>query len=226
MMTDSNPALDPELELLHAWREGEGKAGDKLLVRYHKLIWRTVATKVPDDMIEDLVQRVILALIERRDTISSDLKFRSYALAITRNVVLGYFRERYRKPVDHVGIAGTSVRDLGAGAPSIILARQQDRLLLEALRSLSLDDQLVLELHYWEDMSGPELSAVFECLEPTIRGRVRRAKDRLRAELVELSKHHHELAETLTNLDSWASAVRDAFEPHLRGLEDNQDKDK
>ncbi|MEX1367447.1 MAG: sigma-70 family RNA polymerase sigma factor [Nannocystaceae bacterium] len=214
-MTDE--AMDPEIELLRAWRAGDGKAGDRLLVRYHKIIWRTVATKVPESEIEDLVQRVIVALIERRDRIESDLKFRSYALAITRNVILGHFRDRYRKPVDNVGVADTSVRDMGAGASSIVLAREQDRLLLEALRSLSLDDQLVLELYYWEGMTGPELSAVFDCLEPTVRGRLHRAKRRLESELVELSKDHRELAETMTNLDSWAAGVRDALEPHLRG---------
>ena len=38
--------MDPEIELLRAWRAGDGKAGDRLLLAYHKLIWRTVATKV------------------------------------------------------------------------------------------------------------------------------------------------------------------------------------
>ena len=211
--------MDPELQLLQDWRNGDGKAGDALLLRYHRLIWRTVATKVPEDAVEDLVQRAILALIERRDELASDLKFRSYAMAITRNVILGYFRERYRKPVDSVGVMESSALELGAGPSSIVLAKQQDRLLLEALRSLSLDDQLVLELYYWEDMTGPELGAVFQCLEPTVRGRVRRARLRLEQKLGELAQQHQELLETLTNLDSWAAGVRAAFEPHLPGLQ-------
>ncbi|MCB9712393.1 MAG: sigma-70 family RNA polymerase sigma factor [Myxococcales bacterium] len=209
--------MDPEIELLRRWRDGDGKAGDQLLLRYHTIIWRTVATKVPEAEVEDLVQRVILALVERRDRISSDLKFRSYALAVARKMILGHFRERYRKPVDHVGVADTSVKDLGAGASSIVLAREQDRLLLEALRSLSLDDQLVLELYYWEGMTGAELGAVFDCLEPTVRGRLHRAKGRLELELVELSKQHRELAETMTDLDAWAASVREALQPQLQG---------
>ena len=134
-----------------------------------------------------------------------------------RKMILGHFRERYRKPVDHVGVADTSVKDLGAGASSIVLAREQDRLLLEALRSLSLDDQLVLELYYWEGMTGAELGAVFDCLEPTVRGRLHRAKGRLELELVELSKQHRELAETMTDLDAWAASVREALQPQLQG---------
>ncbi len=209
--------MDPDVALLQAWRAGDNKAGDRLLIAYHKLIWRTIATKVPEEAIEDLVQKVVLALLERRDSIESDLKFRPYALAITRHVICGYYRERQRKPVDLVGIVESSVRDLGAGASSLILAREQERLLLEALRSLPLDDQFVLELHYWEHMSGRELGEVFHCLEPNIRSRLRRAKARLESKLVELSRQHRVLAETVTSLDSWAAGLRDALEPHLRG---------
>lgn len=208
--------MDPEIELLQAWRAGDGKAGDKLLVAYHRLIWRIVATKVPDDAIEDLVQKVILALLERRDAVESDLKFRSYVMAITRHVIAGYYRDRNGKPVELVDVFESSVRDLGVGPSSIVLAREQDRLLLEALRSLPLDDQLVLELRYWENMTGPELGAVFDCLEPKIRSRLRRAKERLQAKLVELSRQHRVLAETVTTLDSWAAGLREALEPHLR----------
>lgn len=209
--------MDPEIELLQAWRAGDNKAGDRLLVAYHKLIWRTVATKVPEEAIEDLVQKVVLALLERRDAIESDLKFRSYALAITRNVICGYYRDRNRNRVDLADVVESSVRDLGAGPSSLVLAREQERLLLEALRNLSLDDQFVLELHYWERMTGPELSAVFDCLEPNIRSRLRRAKERLEAKLMELSRQHRVLAETVTTLDSWAAGLRDALEPHLQG---------
>lgn len=204
--------MDRELQLLLDWRNGDGKAGDELLLRYHKLIWRTVATKVPADAVEDLVQEVILAVVKRRDKLESDVKFRSYAMAVARNVILGHIRDRYRKPVDNVGFLESSVQELGVGPSSIVLAKQQDRLLLEALRNLPIDDQFVLELYYWENMTGPELAAVFNCLEPTARGRLRRAKLRLEAKMVDFAKQHSELAETLTSLDSWAANVRKAID--------------
>lgn len=210
--------MDPELNLLQAWRKGDGKAGDRLLLKYHAMIWRTVATKVDPRWVEDLVQKVVLAILERRDAISSGLKFKSYAMAITRNVIANFYREQERRPVEWVGVFDSSVRDLGMGASSFVLAREEERLLLEALRNLPMDDQFVLELHYWEHMTGPELGAVFNCLEPTIRSRLRRAKARLQAELAELSRSHPTLAETSTDLDTWARGLRDALEPQLQGL--------
>ncbi len=209
--------MDPELKSLQAWREGDGKAGDQLLLKYHAMIWRAVATKVDPRWVEDLVQKVVLAILERRDAISSDLKFGSYAMAVTRNVIANFYREKERKPVDLVGVLDSSVRDLGMGASSFVLAREQERLLLEALRNLPMDDQFVLELHYWERMTGPELGAVFNCLEPTIRSRLRRAKVRLQAKLAELTRSHPTLAETSTDLDSWARGLRDALDPQLQG---------
>lgn len=210
--------MDPELTLLESWREGDGKAGDRLLLKYHAMVWRTVATKVDPHCVEDLVQKIILAILERRDAISSDLKFKSYAMAVTRNVIANFYRERERKPVDLVGVLDSSVRDLGMGASSFVLAREEERLLLEALRNLPMDDQFVLELHYWEHMTGPELGAVFNCLEPTMRSRLRRAKARLQAQLAELSRSHPTLAETSTDLATWARGLRDALEPQLQGL--------
>ncbi len=204
--------MDPEMAQLQAWRAGDRDAADALLLRYHTLIWRAIATKVSEAEVEDLVQKVILAIIERRDEIRSGLKFRSYVMAVTRFTLLSHYRERYRKPVDLDGDVGQSVQELGAGPSTLVLARQQDRLLLEALRSLSIDDQFVLELYYWEGMTGPELSDVFNCLEPTIRGRLRRARERLDAKITEMAKDHSVLAETSTNLDSWAASVRDAID--------------
>lgn len=115
-------------------------------------------------------------------------------------------------------VLGSSVRDLGAGPSSLLVGQEQQRILLEALRSVSLDDQLILELHYWERMTGPQLAQVFECGEPAIRGRLRRAKTRLRDRLEVLAEDSPELADTMTDLDAWARKLREAIEPRLRGV--------
>ena len=87
----------------------------------------------------------------------------------------------------------SAVQDLAPGPSSIMFEKTEQRLLLEALRSLPMDDQFVLELHYWEGMSGPELASVFDLLEPTVRGRIHRAKKRLRDALNQLTKQHPQL---------------------------------
>jgi len=207
---------DPDLQLLTAWQGGDKRAADSILVKYYSLVRRTVLTKVPEAAVDDVVQDVFEALVARRDSFRADAKLKTFVLTIARNKIADYFRKRKTSDADEV--LATSVRDLGAGPSSLLLKHENDRLLLEALRSIHLDDQLILELHYWDDMSGPELCQVFECTEPAIRSRIRRAKERLTSELQSLSRDPRELADTVTDLHSWARKLRDSLEPYLLQL--------
>jgi RNA polymerase sigma-70 factor (ECF subfamily) len=207
-------AVDPDLELLEAWRGGDKKAAGVILDRYYKLIRRTVATKVPESEIDDIVQKVVIALHEGRETFRGDAKLKTYAMKITRNMIADYFRRR-RPPLD---VLRSSVRELGMGPSTLIVKQENQRMLLEALRNVSIDDQLILELHYWEKMSGPQLAQVFECPEPTVRSQLRRAKDRLRKALDKLAAEHGDLASTITDIDAWAQQLREELEPRLAHL--------
>lgn len=80
----------------------------------------------------------------------------------------------------------TSLRDL-APSPTGLLVEQQDRrLLLESLQCIPLDMQIVLELAYWEELSGSEIALVLGVPENTVYSRIRRARQRLRQAMLEL----------------------------------------
>jgi RNA polymerase sigma-70 factor (ECF subfamily) len=51
--------------------------------------------------------------------------------------------------------------------------------MLSALRRLPLDDQLLLQMHYWDGLTGPALSRALDLPEGTVRSRLRRAKAKL-----------------------------------------------
>ncbi len=211
-------AMDPDLELLEAWRSGDRKAAGKILDRYYKIIRRTVATKVPEADIDDVVQKVIVALHEGRERFRADAKLKTYALKVARNKIADYFRER--RPTSPLNVLVSSVRELGAGPSTLMVEHEKQRMLLEALRSISLDDQMLLELHYWEKLTAPQLAQVFERPEPAIRSHLRRAKQRLRTELEQLA-----LAETLTDLDAWAQRLREELEARLHMLPPKQGRE-
>lgn len=217
---------DPDLVLLEAWRNGDKKAADALILKYYDLIRRTVVTKLPADAVDDVVQQVIAALVERRDTFRADATFRNYALIVVRNSIADFYRKREREPVEHVAILASSVRDLGAGPTTILFEQEDQRLLLEALRSIPLDDQFLLELYYWEDLSAPALAQLYDLGEPAVRSRIRRAKERLTAELHQLGQGHRELADTLTDIDAWVRRLRDELVPHLDQLKQTRAKKK
>src|SRR5690606_22274340 len=80
--------------------------------------------------------------------------------------------------------------------------------LFEALRHISVDLQLVLELHYWEGMSTRELSVVLELPHGTVKSRLRRAREALREVLEAPAAAAPQPPATADELDEQVQALR------------------
>jgi RNA polymerase sigma-70 factor (ECF subfamily) len=197
--------MESDYDLLDAWRGGDGKAGNQLFDRHFDSVYRFLQNKTDQDP-ADLVQRVFLACVERKDSFRGESSFRTYLFSIARNLLYRHYRDRNKHGVDF-GV--TSLQDLGPTPTFVVDKRAHDRLLLEALRCIPLELQIAIELHYWERLSGPELARVLELPEGTVRSRLRRAREALQAKLEELATSPAQLATTMANLENWANAVRD-----------------
>jgi RNA polymerase sigma-70 factor (ECF subfamily) len=198
-------------ELLQAWRTGDTDAGRELFERHFAALYRFFRNKV-DDGVEDLIQETLLACTESRDQFRGDASFRTYLFTVARNALYAYWRQRRRDGL-HSDVADCSVEAL-ATSPSGKLARKRERrLLLRALRALPLELQTLLELHYWEDLPGPELARVLGIPEGTVRSRLRRARTALEAAMTQLADgpERTTLSTSLANLDDWARSLRPAI---------------
>ena len=164
-----------DLDLLTAWRQGDRKAGDALIRRHFDAVCRFFRTKLGDD-IEDLIQRTFLDLLEASAPVDN---LRATLFTIARRRLIDHLRARYQAgPVE--GLTSISVADLGTSPSGVVARSEEERLLAEALRRISLDHQIALELAYWEDLSGPEIARVLGISEHTVRSRLARAHDALR----------------------------------------------
>jgi RNA polymerase sigma-70 factor (ECF subfamily) len=164
---------------------------------------RFFVNKVGDE-VEELTQRTFNRLEERRHTYEGRGTPRAFVMGIARLILLEYYRERRRDP--DLKIEEISVAESGPRPSSVLAARAEQRLVLEALRRLTLDHQIVLELYYWEDMSDPEIAAVLDVNENTVRGRRTRARERMR-ELLGTLEEGDPLPPTSMDLDRWAKNV-------------------
>lgn len=169
-----------DLELLEAWRAGSMQAGDALVSRHWASISRFVRSKIGDDG-ADLISQVFLACVEGLDRVE-DVK--AYLFAVARRRLADHFRRRARQPA--LDLARSSLIDLGTGPVTQLARAQRRELLAEGLARIPLDDQIALELAYFEGLSTRELSSVLEIPENTVRSRLSRARDKLRAALAEL----------------------------------------
>jgi RNA polymerase sigma-70 factor (ECF subfamily) len=69
----------------------------------------------------------------------------------------------------------------------VAAVQQQERALVaEAMRQIPVDFQITLELYYWEQLTGPELAEVLGISPTTVRTRLHRAREALRASLERL----------------------------------------
>jgi RNA polymerase sigma factor (sigma-70 family) len=86
---------------------------------------------------------------------------------------------------DHVDLEVSSLDEL-VSSPSKQMGKQQELARLRAaLRELPVDQQTLLELHYWHELSPAELAEVFATTPGSIRVRLLRARRALRARLNE-----------------------------------------
>jgi RNA polymerase sigma-70 factor (ECF subfamily) len=192
-------------ELFRAWQTGDRRAGEVLFERHYDALDRFFINKV-GDRAGDLVQRTFVACIEAAARFRGDSSFRTFMFAIARNQLLKHLRDHGRER-DRLDPAVTSICDLDP-SPSVVAARrEQERLLLAALRRLPLDEQIALELHYWEQLSATEIAAVLEIPVGTAKSRLRRARDRLEAALAGPDPAK---AATLDDLERWAKDLRTA----------------
>ena len=193
-------------DLLAAWRDGNNTAGQALYARYFPIVYRFFANKVGEDL-EDLVQRTFLACTRHRQRIQEGASFRAFVLVVARNELADHLRSRYRRG-QSVDPSEVSLADLDASPSQLIGRRQEHRLLLLALRTIPLAQQELLELHYFERLTGPELAAALEIPEGTVRSRLRRALASLRTELERLAQSPELVESTLGSIESWAEELR------------------
>jgi RNA polymerase sigma factor (sigma-70 family) len=171
-------------DLLRAWQGGDRAAGDQLLARHFDSVCRFFRSKLGDD-VEDLIQRTFLDCVESRDHIR-DGGFRPFLFAVARNRLFDHLRKKLARP-QPIDLGEISVEDLGTTPSQHVARNQRQALLLRALRQVPLDQQIAIELAYWEDLDGPAIAQVLGIPPNTVRSRLARAREALRDQVVKLS---------------------------------------
>jgi RNA polymerase sigma factor (sigma-70 family) len=200
---------DEDLRLLDRWCGGDAEAGNQLFQRHYPAVYRFFERKVGRD-VQEPVQETFLVCVRKRDQFRRESKFTTFLFAVARLVLHEYWR-RLRKQEAPVDFNELSIASLSTSAGTR-LARAEDRgRLLEALQELPVDQQLLLELYYWERLDGASLAAVFDVEPATIRGRLFRARAALR-ELVRGSEVRGTTTSETADFEVWARELQEAME--------------
>lgn len=164
-----------DAELLQAWCAGDEDAGDRLLRNVFPRLYRFLFNKIGDDT-QEIIQETLLACLEYRDSLRECVNFEAYLLRMARNKLYDFLRKRGRSRLDLPGEL-PSVHDLKTSIASLIGREAREAMVLTTLRRLPVDLQVVLELHYWSEMTTREIADVIEVPTGTVKSRLRRARE-------------------------------------------------
>jgi RNA polymerase sigma-70 factor (ECF subfamily) len=202
--------MSTDAELVDGWRRGERDACAQLFERYYDGLARFFRSKLPEAA-DDLVQRTFLRCFEGLARIADATAFRSYLFGIACNVLREHYRSIHRDGA-RLEFTSVSAQELAPSASAVIGWQQEQRLLLEALRRIPLEDQILLELCYWEQLPGREIAAIVGTPLGTVKAHLRRARQRLEAQLEALARSPGRLHSTRSDLERWAAAVRQVLD--------------
>ena len=204
-------------ELLVAWRDGDRRAGSRLIARYVRPLHRFFINKVRREQdVEELAQRTFTALVESVDRFRGEASLRTWVYAIARNVLREWARERSKR--ERVDFGTVSVEELGIGAGTAIDGRREHQRMLEALRRLPLETQVLLELYFLQQLTAREIANIDGIPEGTVRNRIRLARRDLGRIIDELRGETDLISSTPEALDDWARSIREAWSgPTTRG---------
>lgn len=177
---EAQTALADE-ELLSLWRNGDVVAGNVLMKRHFLPLQRYFRSKLSSEHdVQDLVQATYVACAEQRRGRGLDhvASFAAYLFGIARYMLVGFYR-RKSAFCDVEDIASVPLADLSPGPSTLIKMQEHVDILLLAMDELSIDQQTVIQLKYWQGMRQEEVADAMGAPLGTISSRLRMAKKKL-----------------------------------------------
>jgi RNA polymerase sigma factor (sigma-70 family) len=198
-----------DFDLLARWKAGDKVAGNLLVDRHFGSVYRFFRSKIDND-VEDLAQRTFLVSLERFDRIREGT-FRAYLLGIARHLLF----HQYRDKRTHAKLEATrefgleiSAEDLQRTPSQLRAVHEEKKLLLAGLRSIPIDFQICVELHYWENMGVADIAVVLGVQPGTVKSRLFRARQLLKERIEGMHASDRLIRSTVDDLDRWAGALQ------------------
>lgn len=224
----ADPDENEERHWLERCRAGDTSALVMLFNRHAEGVARTLARRVTgrdaSDTITSLVNTTFITL--PKTTCSVEFSVRAFIHGIAHNALRHHFRQAKRENrrngllLQVAEDITPSAGEADLGPEDALGTKQTRRLVGKALRRLDLDDQVLLELHYWEERSRAEIAVILGVPAGTIAGRLNAAKARLIEKFTELqtARSNYVGQDTSKSHEVW----RNELAQHLEIMRSNE----
>ena len=196
-----------DMTLLQQWRTGNRRAGDVLIRRHYAYAYAIAKRRLgQEDAAAEATQHAMLVVVQKRDKITTD--FRRYLEKVVVFSVLSQTKRRDHEPLE----GDEGAKTPRPGASSVLAEREEEKLLVKALRSMSIDDQLLFYFDFVGDQNRSELAELLEIEPGKIFGHVHRAKQRL-LKLLAGFRDSPVKQSTVGGLETWLASVHGKAPP-------------
>ncbi len=196
----------PDDQLLETWRGGDPTAGEELFERYYPAMVRFFANKISGDP-ADVIQETFMGCLTGKERLRSSQSFRSFLFGIAYNKLKQHY-EKGRIEAKRFDYGTLTAADIAPGAGTMMVKGAEQQLLVNALRHIPVEHQVVLEMFYWENMTSATIAEALGEPHGTIRTRIRRARQLLEEALAKVAADPGLAKRTSADLDGWAEKLR------------------
>jgi RNA polymerase sigma factor (sigma-70 family) len=171
-------------ELIERARRGEVMPYEELVRRYQDVAVRTAHLISPDGDAEDAAQEAFVKAYAALGRFRTGSPFRPWLLRIVANEARNRRRSAGRRANLALRAAEDRRPDDAAPSPeSAVLANERRQVLLTALNALRDEDREVISARYFLELSESETAEALGIPRGTVKSRLSRALERLRAQL-------------------------------------------
>jgi RNA polymerase sigma-70 factor (ECF subfamily) len=169
-----------EPDLIRRARQGDGAAWETLVQAHQESAFRFAFLLLGDAaQAEDVAQEAFIRAFRSLERFDANRLFRPWLLSITANLA----KNQRRSVSRYLAALGRLVRETPGsedGLESGIQNRLDSQALWQAVRRLDPNDQQIIYLRYFLDLSVAETSDTLGIAEGTVKSRLHRALSRLR----------------------------------------------
>jgi RNA polymerase sigma-70 factor, ECF subfamily len=211
--------------LLESWRAGDREAGDRFVEAYFPAVLRFFRNKVPSDTeVDGLVGQTFENCLTTTAAYRGTGSLLAWILGVARFTMLHDFRRKRRdRSIEPLDEEFTSA-DIDPRDPATLLMQSDDlRLVLKALRRISLAQQTVIEMRVIEGMKLRDIAEAVAAPQPTVSRRWQLGLKALHVQMKLLESSPEEFAVSTHSLQSW---IREVKERHNDSMEDPEGEDE
>jgi RNA polymerase sigma-70 factor, ECF subfamily len=179
-MNPRSAELHSDGQLVERLQGGDLESLGVLYERHKTLVYRTALAVVQDpSAAEDILQESFLRLNRYAQRVDSTLPLEPWLYRVTVNLAYSWAKRRRRWQVPLDGVIDYLLSPKSSSPEWRAEMSEVQSRVMEALYSLSLNQRIVLVLHYLNSLSVKEIAYILDCPVGTVKSRLHYGRENL-----------------------------------------------